>query len=125
MSYFLLKIRYDFNTRNTKIEYGKDLNGENKLFDKLLLDYNRKLFLLADNKKIDNDNTVFQDNESGKALQKKILSIVNEITIDNYSEKLPEIIQETLFNQIFAGLGLTESMSEFTGTVAINETFLF
>lgn len=121
LSYFLLKIRYDFNTRNTKIEYGKDLNGENKLFDKLLLDYNRKLFLHADNNKINKDNTVFQDDDSGKALQEKILSIVNEITIDNYSEKLPEIIQETLFIKIFEGLGLTGSKSEFTGTVAINK----
>ena len=117
LSYFLLKIRYDFNTRDTKIEYGKDLNGENKLFDKLLLDYDRKLFLRAGDK-IDKDNPVFKDNESGKALQKKILSIVNEkITIDNYSEKLPEITQDTLFIEIFAGLGLTESMSEFTDTV--------
>lgn len=122
LSYFLLKIRYDFNTRNTKIEYGKDLNGENKLFDKLLLDYNRKLFLHADNNKIDKDNTVFQDDDSAKALQEKILSIVNEkITIDNYSEKLPKITQDTLFNEIFEGLGLTGSMREFTGTVAINE----
>jgi hypothetical protein len=122
LSYFLLKIRYDFNTRNTKIEYGKDLNGENKLFDKLLLDYNRKLFLHADNNKIDKDNTVFQDDDSAKALQEKILSIVNEkITIDNYSEKLPKITQDTLFIEIFEGLGLTGSMREFTGTVAINE----
>lgn len=122
LSYFLLKIRYDFNTRNTKIEYGKDLNGENKLFDKLLLDYERKLFLRAGDK-IDKDNIVFKENkedtESGRKLQKDILSIVDEkITIDNYSEKLPKITQDTLFIEIFEGLGLSVDLkNEFTNTI--------
>lgn len=117
LSYFLLKIRYDFNTRNTKIEYGKDLNGENKLFDKLLLDYDRKLFLRAGDK-IDKDNTVFQDTDSGIKLQKDILSIVDEkITIDNYSEKLPKIIQLTLFNDIFRELNSLDLKDKFTDTI--------
>ena len=122
LSYFLLKIRYDFNTRNTKIEYGKDLNGENKLFDKLLLDYERKLFLRAGDK-IDKDNIVFKENkedtESGRKLQKDILSIVDEkITIDNYNEKLPIITQETLLRNIFNDLGLSVDLkNEFTNTI--------
>jgi len=117
LSYFLLKIRYDFNTRNTKIEYGKDLNGENKLFDKLLLDYDRKLFLRAGDK-IDKDNPVFKDTDSGMKLQKDILSIVDEkITIDNYSEKLPKITQDTLFNDIFTGLNSLDLKDKFTNTI--------
>ena len=118
LSYFLLKIRYDFNTRNTKIEYGKDLNGENKLFDKLLLDYDRKLFLRAGDK-IDKDNTVFQDTEESRKLQKDILSIVEKITIDNYYEKLPEIIQETLFTDIFNELNSSILKDGFTNTIDI------
>lgn len=118
LSYFLLKIRYDFNTRNTKIEYGKDLNGENKLFDKLLLDYERKLFLRV-GEKLDKDNTVFKDTGSGRKLQKDILSIVDEkITIDNYYEKLPIITQETLLRNIFNDLGLSVDLkNEFTNTI--------
>ena len=118
LSYFLLKIRYDFNTRNTKIEYGKDLNGENKLFDKLLLDYDRKLFLRAGDK-IDKDNPVFKDTEESRKLQKDILSIVEKITIDNYYEKLPEIIQETLFTDIFNELNSSILKDGFTNTIDI------
>lgn len=120
LSYFLLKIRYDFNTRDTKIEYGKDLNGENKLFDKLLLDYDRKLFLRAGDK-IDKDNPVFKDTEESRKLQKDILSIVDEkITIDNYYEKLPKITQDTLFTDIFNELNLSADLDHFT-TVLIDK----
>ena len=120
LSYFLLKIRYDFNTRDTKIEYGKDLNGENKLFDKLLLDYERKLFLRAGDK-IDKDNPVFKDTEESRKLQKDILSIVDEkITIDNYYEKLPKITQDTLFTDIFNELNLSADLDHFT-TVLIDK----
>ena len=118
LSYFLLKIRYDFNTRNTKIEYGKDLNGENKLFDKLLLDYERKLFLRAGDK-LDKDNTVFKDTEESRKLQKDILSIVKEITIDNYYEKLPKITQDTLFTDIFNELNSSILKDGFTNTIDI------
>ena len=120
LSYFLLKIRYDFNTRSTKIEYGKDLNGENKLFNKLLLDYERKLFLRVNNK-IDKDNIVFKDIESGRKLQKDILSIVDEkITIDNYTDKLAKIIDNTLFNEIFSSLKLSGSEADdFTTSMSI------
>ena len=118
LSYFLLKIRYDFNTRDTKIEYGKDLNGENKLFDKLLLDYDRKLFLRAGDK-IDKDNPVFQDTEESRKLQKDILYIVKEITIDNYYEKLPKITQDTLFTDIFNELNSSILKDGFTNTIDI------
>lgn len=119
LSYFLLKIRYDFNTRNTKIEYGKDLNGENKLFDKLLLDYDRKFFLRAGDK-IDKDNPVFKDTEESRKLQKDILYIVDEkITIDNYYEKLPKITQDTLFTDIFNELNSSILKDGFTNTIDI------
>jgi len=119
LSYFLLKIRYDFNTRNTKIEYGKDLNGENKLFDKLLLDYDRKLFLRVGNKIEDKNNPVFKDTEESRKLQKDILSIVKEITIDNYYEKLPKITQDTLFTDIFNELNSSILKDGFTNTIDI------
>lgn len=121
LSYFLLKIRYDFNTRSTKIEYGKDLNGENKLFDKLLLDYERKLFLRAGDK-INEDNIVFKDIESGRELQEKIVSIVEKITIDNYYEKLPKITQDTLFTDIFNELNSSILKDGFTNTIDIKIT---
>jgi hypothetical protein len=124
LSYFLLKIRYDFNTRNTKIEYGKDLNGENKLFDKLLLDYDRKLFLRAGDK-IDKDNPVFKDTEESRKLQKDILYIVDEkITIDNYYKKLNKILNYTLFNEIFNELNLSEpDLSNFTDSMTMTKQF--
>tara|TARA_B100000795_G_scaffold270051_2_gene262248 strand:+ start:3278 stop:4249 length:972 start_codon:yes stop_codon:yes gene_type:complete len=92
LSYYLMKISYDFISRHTKIEYARDLNGENKLFDNLRLAYNRKLFLHSHEGKLDNDDKVFAKNGEGIKIQQKIMSIITyDITIENYNDIINDI----------------------------------